>query len=83
MLKSGDISQMFDLKNACIPVALFSGKLDEVSTQENVDYLRQILPNIVFDETIDGYGHLDLLFANDFNERIGHKIVKLFKECPQ
>lgn len=73
---------MFDLKNACIPVALFSGGLDEVSTKESLDYLRQTLPEVVLDETINDYGHLDLLFANDLNERIGHKIVKLFKEYP-
>lgn len=56
------------LQGSDVPVAVVVAERDEIIPARRTDALREQVPNLVFDRTIDGAGHNDLYMRSDFQD---------------
>jgi lysosomal acid lipase/cholesteryl ester hydrolase len=73
-------SFVYNLKNVNVPVAIFCGDKDDISTPEDVRYLKSTLPNVVHVETIRNYGHMDFVYASNARTMLNNKIMNLLRQ---
>ena len=56
---------IYDIRKIQVPVALYTGGSDWLADLNDVNILRQSLPNIVDDYTVEGWDHSDLVWATN------------------
>lgn len=71
---------IYDLKLIKTPVALYSSTNDWLADLNDVQFIRENLPNIVDDIVIDGWNHLDFVWAIDTNEKLYNRMIQLMKK---
>jgi hypothetical protein len=71
------VPPMYNLTNVNVPVGLFWAQNDWLADPEDVQYLRENLPNIVFDKYVPNWNHLDFVWAFDAAKVIYQDIIKL------
>jgi hypothetical protein len=60
-----------------VPVVLFYGRKDWIVNEKDLDYLKQNLPNIVFEYSVDQFGHMDFVLGKNAKEMVYDKIIEL------
>lgn len=58
------------LRNNPTPIAIIAAELDQVVKPDRTNLLRAVIPNLVFDRTIDGASHAGLYSMPDFDDAI-------------
>lgn len=71
---------LYDITQVKLPVALFSATNDWLADPADVQFIRKNLPNIVYDQVIDDWDHLDFLWALDATQIIYYNILNLLKK---
>jgi pimeloyl-ACP methyl ester carboxylesterase len=71
---------VYDLKNVNVPVGLVWAQNDWLADPEDVQYIRNNLPNIVFDDYIEKWNHLDFVWATDAAHPLYMDIIKLLNK---
>ena len=62
------------LEDAQVPVAMISGDRDTLIRPARTQALRQQVPNLVYDRTIDGAGHNDIYHRPQFQQAMGEAL---------
>jgi pimeloyl-ACP methyl ester carboxylesterase len=67
------------LASSSTPIAIIAAGADEVIKPERTDALRAVIPNLVFDRTIAGAGHVDLYDMPAFDAALAaaHQAMKI------
>jgi pimeloyl-ACP methyl ester carboxylesterase len=65
------------LKGSQVPVAIISGEHDMLIRPARTEALRAQLPNLVFDQTIDGAGHNDIYLRPEFQKAMRDALAAL------
>lgn len=61
-----------------VPVALFVGQNDWLATEQDITMnLRGKLPNLIFDQDIDDWNHMDFVWGAHANEILYDNVVTL------
>ena len=71
---------LYDISLPTLPVALFWAENDWLADPLDVQFIRKGLPNIVYDQFIADWDHLDFIWAIDATEIIYYNIMDLFKQ---
>ncbi|CAG9826897.1 unnamed protein product [Diabrotica balteata] len=68
---------IYDLSNMTVPVALFYGKNDLISTYADIQHLASDLPKIVESHVIeyDRFNHIDFLLAKDVDSLLNFHVI--------
>ena len=59
------VPPVYDVKNVKLPVALYCGGADWLADLNDVNILRNKLPNIIEDYSVDDWDHSDLVWASN------------------
>lgn len=70
---------VFDLRLVKTPVALYSSSNDYLSVQDDVVFIRKTLPNIVDDYIVEGWNHIDFLWAVDTKQMLYNRMLRLME----
>lgn len=71
----------YNLENITTPVILFYSDNDDwISNKKDVEMLMEKLPNVISSNVIDGYSHLDFMFAKDVKTKVYLKLFVLIKK---
>lgn len=65
---SHQIDAAAPLREATVPVAIVAAERDEIVAPDRTEALREEIPNLAFDRTIEGAGHNDIYARSDFHE---------------
>lgn len=68
------------LENITTPVILFYSNNDWISNNTDIEMMIEKLPKVISTNVIDGYSHLDFIFANNVKSMIYSKLVGLIKK---
>ncbi|XP_051160822.1 uncharacterized protein LOC127281249 [Leptopilina boulardi] len=70
---------LYNLKNVQTPVALIYGGGDVISTREDSEELKKLLPNVVTLEKVPhpNFSHLDFIWARNVKSLLNDRILKL------
>lgn len=63
-----EMNAVGQLERATVPVAIVAADRDEIIPPKRTQALREKVPNLVYDRTIDGAGHNDIYGRSDFQE---------------
>jgi hypothetical protein len=74
---SHEIDAATPLKEGKVPVAIIAAERDEIVPGERTHALRKLIPNMVFDRTIDGAGHNDIYARSDFHQAMDEALAAL------
>ena len=74
---SHEIDAATPLKEGEVPVAIIAAERDEIVPGERTHALRKLIPNMVFDRTIDGAGHNDIYARSDFHQAMDEALAAL------
>ena len=66
LLFQHEIDAAAALEGSAVPVAIVSAEVDEIVPAARTDALRAQVPNLVYDQTIEGAGHNDLYARSEF-----------------
>ena len=67
------------LHQSDLPVAVIAAERDEIVPGERTKALRDAVPNLVFDRTIDGAGHNDIYGRSDFQDAMREALALLLE----
>lgn len=67
------------LHESDVPVAVIAAERDEIVPSERTNALRDAVPNLVFDRTIDRAGHNDIYGRSDFQDAMREALAVLLK----
>lgn len=70
----------YDLNQVKLPVALLWSQNDWLADPDDVQFLRQKLPNIVYDQYINNWDHLDFIWATNAPQTIYFNIIQLMSK---
>jgi len=75
----------YDLSRVSIPMALFSGSLDILSTPEDVRTLASELPNVVMNVEISepGFNHFHFFWGKDAPTLVNNRVLKFFQDMDE
>jgi pimeloyl-ACP methyl ester carboxylesterase len=76
---SHEIDAAGALHDSNVPVAVIAAERDEIVPRERTNALRDAVPNLVFDRTIDGAGHNDIYGRSDFQDAMREALAVLLK----
>ncbi len=65
------------LKDAQVPVALIAGEYDTLIRPARTEALREQVPNLVFNRTIEGAGHNDIYHRPEFQQALREALAAL------
>lgn len=68
------------LENITTPVILFYSNNDWMSNNTDVEMMAEKLPQVISSNIIEGYSHLDFIFANNVKSMVYSKLVGLIKK---
>lgn len=72
----------YDLTKVTAPVALFHSDADVTTQPQDVQMLKNKLPNLVYEKVIDpelAYGHLDFVWAKNLRENVNDPVLSLIQ----
>jgi uncharacterized protein len=72
-----EINAALALERVKAPVAIIAAQRDEIVPAERTDALRHLIPQLVFDRTIDGAGHNDIYARSEFQGSMREAFAKL------
>ncbi|KAH8287796.1 hypothetical protein KR018_000331 [Drosophila ironensis] len=77
-----DTAPQYNLTEVDCKVALHYGKNDRLTAVKDVLRLREILPNVVYDNLIDNeaFNHIDFLWANDVKALLYDDMIELMQK---
>lgn len=67
------------LHKSDVPVAMIAAERDEIVPSERTRALRDAVPNLVFDRTIENAGHNDIYGRSDFQDAMREALAVLLK----
>ncbi|KAM7286850.1 hypothetical protein ISCGN_030571 [Ixodes scapularis] len=72
----------YELENVRVPVAIFWGDGDWMSTTKDLDNLRDRLSNVVYDHRVDfpNFNHADFIFASGAKTLLYDKVIQVFRK---
>lgn len=70
-----DRENKFDFKQIKLPVGLLMGSADTL-IDSNINKLANMFPNVKYQKTIEGYEHLDMIWANDAQKDVFQPILE-------
>ena len=63
-----------------VPVALFVGESDWLATEADISInLRPKLPNIIYDQDITNWNHMDFVWGTHANKILYKNVIKLMQ----
>ena len=65
------------LRQNGVPVAIIAAQRDEIVPAERTEALRAMVPNLVFDQTIERAGHNDVYTRSEFHEAMRDALARL------
>jgi pimeloyl-ACP methyl ester carboxylesterase len=65
------------LRHSKLPVAIIAAENDAIVAGERTAALRKVVPNLVYDRTIDRAGHNDIYARSDFHEAMHEALDRL------
>jgi pimeloyl-ACP methyl ester carboxylesterase len=68
------------LKGSEIPVAILAAANDEIIPGARTDSLRKQVPNLVFDQAIEGAGHNDIYATSDFQSAMDQALKAVLQQ---
>ena len=71
---------VYDLRLIKTPIALYSSTNDWLADQEDVKFIRKNLPNIVDDYVVNGWNHLDFVWAVDTKPSLTNRMLQVMKK---
>ncbi len=71
---------LYNISDVTLPVALFWAENDWLADPDDVQFLRKNLPNIIYDQFIADWDHLDFIWALDASQVIYSNIINLLKK---
>lgn len=72
----------YELENVRVPVAIFWGDGDWMSTTKDLDNLKDRLSNVVYDHRVDfpNFNHIDFIFASGAKTLLYDKVIQVFRK---
>ena len=70
----------YDLRKVTLPTVMVSGSQDTLSSPQDVQWTISQLPNLVEHFEIEGYNHLDFMWATNAGEALNKRLIKIAKE---
>jgi len=70
----------YDLRKVSVPTVLFSGSHDTLASPTDVAWTKSQLPNVVAEFVIEGYNHLDFMWAINAGPAVNMKIIEEAKK---
>ena len=67
------------LKGSDVPVAIIAAERDELIPAARTDALRKVVPNLVFDRTIERAGHNDIYSNSEFQGAMDEALESIFR----
>lgn len=75
-----DTAPLYNISNLEVPVAMFHGTNDWLVAKTNIYKLQTEIPNLVFKKELEGWEHLDFIWAMDAPSLCYADVIRLFKE---
>jgi pimeloyl-ACP methyl ester carboxylesterase len=72
-----EIDAASPLRNGGLPVAIIAAERDEIVPAERTTALRNVIPNLVYDQTIARCGHNDIYGRSDFQDALRQALTAI------
>jgi pimeloyl-ACP methyl ester carboxylesterase len=70
---------VYNISDFTIPSAIFYGSNDELADLNDIEYLANNLPNLIFKKKIENFSHLDFTWGKNANEFVYLDIIKILQ----
>lgn len=78
---SHEIDAAAAMRRTKVPVAIVAAQRDEIVPSDRTDALRRVVPNLVYDQTVQRAGHNDIYARSDFHDAMREALETVVRKA--